>query len=152
MLAQLFITEFERLIGYANECKAFSEAPEDRLYLVIIASAEYLRSRSQILVAMDWIRTRNLDLGIQNPPSINRLLLNIDFQSACKGLGLPADPAGETLLENVAQWIIFLVVNTMVWQHRGEKGPHPDAGQVKDTPIENFRRVFRFVTLGLKGM
>jgi AcrR family transcriptional regulator len=152
MLAQLFFTEFERLIGYANECKAFSSAPEDRLYLAIIACAEYLRSRSHILVALDWLRTRNLDLGIQNPPSINRLLLNIDFGAVCTELGAAADPAAEALLENVAQWITFLVVNTMMWQYREEKNLNSAAERIKATPIENFRRVFRFVTLGLKGM
>jgi AcrR family transcriptional regulator len=148
MLARLFITEMEQLIAYTEACKGFSSAPEGQVYLVIAAIAGYLRSRPQIMTALDWLRVRNLDLGIKEEPQLRRLLEGIAFEQG----GLAArDPLR---IEGAAQWILFLVVNAMVQSFELEKGGLGSGGggpEGAELPPESFRKMYRFIALGMEG-
>jgi hypothetical protein len=138
MIAQLFITEFKRIIGCARMNITGTETPEEHLYLVIISIVHYLRSRPEILVAMDWLKTRRLELGssppvpAERPLQIYRVITEIDLE-VLRGQQGP----------KIGQWILFMIVNTMM------HSPNVDFRSVSNG---SFRILYRFITLGLKGV
>jgi AcrR family transcriptional regulator len=141
MIARLFITEFERIVNYARMNIRGTETPEERLYLVIISIVHYLRSRPEILTALDWIKTRRLDmeLDLDHPtdpsdcyPQVYTVITDIDLE-VLRGRDGP----------KIGQWILFMIVNTLM------RSPNPDVGSVSN---ESFRILYRFITCGLKGV
>ena len=135
MLARFFSTEFERLISYAQMNKEKSTAPLEQLYLVIIAIADYLRAKPDILASIDWIRTQKLELDITAPAGLCQLLDGI----AGNGWKVsPEDPQGEA--ERNSQWALFLIVTMLLRPPAGI--PH------SRTPNESFRILFRFIGCG----
>jgi AcrR family transcriptional regulator len=162
MLAQLFLTECERIIGFAEESKALSNVPAEQLYLVIFAIASYLRSRPQILVAVDWVRTRKLDLGIKNKESPR-------FFRCLSGIALykgELDPAElEYHGERYSQWMIFLIVNVLMNGNNRERGgakpgwwdiklrdANPTEAGILSVTNESCRILFKFMLSGIKGV
>ncbi|MDR0597749.1 MAG: TetR/AcrR family transcriptional regulator [Treponema sp.] len=136
MLGRMFMTEFDRIVQHAELGKGLSEKPEEQFYLTILAIANYLRSRPEILITLDWMRTRRLDLGLSAPPGVYRLFTGIELKAA--GLaGL--DPTGETL----AHWTLFLIVNTLMRR--------PEGMSFSDVPDASFRILYKFIALGIKG-
>ena len=132
MLRRLFTTEFKRIIEFARQGISLSLDPAEQLYLGIYSIAIYLLSRPEILIAIDWIRTRKLDLG---KPEKDMETLNI-FED------INIDSIQNTSKEEkqrVSHWIIFLLTNLLM---RMEKG-------TEDTP--NIRLLYKFITLGLGG-
>ncbi|MDR2404376.1 MAG: TetR/AcrR family transcriptional regulator [Spirochaetaceae bacterium] len=134
MLRQLFMIEFQRMADYAELCVRESTVPGEQLYLAIISIGVYLRSRREILIAMDWVRTRRFDLGLTIPPRIYNIFSDIR---------IPQPGAGETLPEQSVQWILFLIVNTLMRRSVGTDFP----GIANDS----FRRLYRFIVLGIQG-
>jgi AcrR family transcriptional regulator len=183
MLGQLFLTEFTRIIRYAELNIKASAAPEEQLYLAIISIADYLRSRPEILTALDWIRTRRLDLGLNFPPHLYRFITNIQLDAfhegqdrageAADGSTGPGDNSGifcygidgemETSSDWSAQWILFLIVNTLMRCPKpGERPFMPRnakrksfeplrAQSLAEISNESFRILYRFIAMGLKG-
>jgi AcrR family transcriptional regulator len=136
MLGRMFIAEFDRILDYAELGKSRSVKPEEQFYLVIVAVAHYLRLRPEILIAMDWIRTRRLDLGIPEPPKAHRLFAGIEMKDVdLAGLDL----TGETM----SQWVFFLIVNTLMRR--------PEGVSFSDVPDDSFRILYKFVVLGIEG-
>jgi AcrR family transcriptional regulator len=136
MLGRMFIAEFNRLLQHAELGKSLSAKPEEQFYLAIVAIANYLRSRPEILVAIDWMRTRRLDLDCSEPSGFYRLFAGIEM----KGAGLAAlDPTGETM----ARWVLFLIVNILMQR--------PGGRSFSDVPDASFRILYKFVTLGIEG-
>ena len=141
MLRQLFTTEFLRIIDFARQGMAHSELPEERLYLGIFSIAMYLRSKPDILVAMDWVRTRRLDLrmnkeellaiggGEGGPPR--------EFSRLFEGIGIPGD---EKDRRRVSHWILFLIINILM-----------RPGGKERVYNEDIRSLHRFLTIGIKG-
>jgi AcrR family transcriptional regulator len=69
MLRQFFTIEFEKI--YADfESFPKTEKPEEQLYLLIASTIRYLQARSEIMIALNWIRTKHLDLGLTMPDAI----------------------------------------------------------------------------------
>ncbi|GHV91735.1 hypothetical protein AGMMS50268_22380 [Spirochaetia bacterium] len=179
MMGQLFLTEFDRIINYAELNIKASAVPEEQLYLAIISIADYLRSRPEILVALDWIRTRRLDLGLSFPPRLYRFITNIKLdafqerQDKAAGGGISSgdnsgicygiDGEAETSSDWLAQWILFLIVHTLMRcpqpgerpfmpQGARQKGPEAlQAHSLAEIPNDSFRILFRFIAMGLKG-
>lgn len=166
MLAQLFLAEFGRIINYAELSIKASAVPEEQLYLAIISIADYLRSRPEILVTLDWIRTRRLDLGHHTfPVHLYRPITNIKLEAFKEGPNDSADAEVETLADWIVQWILFLIVNTLIrCPHQAGGGlrmPHFRAGEKYPEPLrtlvfteipnDSFRILFRFIAMGLKG-
>ncbi|MDR1250048.1 MAG: TetR/AcrR family transcriptional regulator; helix-turn-helix transcriptional regulator [Treponema sp.] len=136
MLCRMFMTEFDRIVDHAEWGKSRSAKPEEQFYLVIVAVANYLRSRPEILIAMDWIRTRRLDLDITEPPRTYRLFAGIDMKGVeLAGLAL----TGETM----SQWVFFLILNTLMRR--------PEGVSFSDVPDSSFRILYKFVVLGIEG-
>jgi AcrR family transcriptional regulator len=148
MLAQLFLTELNHLIAYIRVNREKSSLAEEQLYLVIIAGADYLRSRPEFLVAIDWLRLRNLNLGDHVPPQLCRMFQGIGLEIFG---GDSPDPESEDRTERFAQWVFFLVVNALL---RWKDDKHPAAPSIEDiagVPNESFRLLYKFITLGMKG-
>jgi len=140
MLHQLFVTEFTRIIDFARKGMRQSAIPQEQLYLGIFSIVEYLRSKPDILVAMDWIRNRGISLKPpeDKPESVSdflRLFENIDIKflnSMSVGGGLWLTP-----------WILFLIINTLMQKNSGHK--------VKNVPNSDIRFLYRLITLGIGG-
>ncbi|GHV76613.1 hypothetical protein AGMMS49942_14340 [Spirochaetia bacterium] len=134
MLGQMFITEFNRIVDYAELGASRSGLPAEQFYLAMAAIANYLRSRSEILIALDWVRTRRLDLGIHAPPSrIYRIFANIELK----------EPGGFLTGETLAQWVLFLIVNILMRR--------PEGTSFSEVSNESFRILYRFIVLGIEG-
>jgi AcrR family transcriptional regulator len=141
MLHQLFITEFMRIMDFARQGMRQSEIPQEQLYLGIFSIVEYLRSKPDILVAMDWIRNRRINIGPikkrTEKPMLEfiRLFEEIDI----KPLQNKESPfRGELRLTS---WILFLIIATLMQGNSGQI-----AGKV---PNSDIRFLYRFITLGI---
>ena len=156
MLGKMFAAEFTRMANLAKAQIESSKVPEEQLYLGIMSIAGYLRSRPEILVALDWIKTRRYEgLGKDIPSQLFRIIRSIKL-AAVQSL----DPH---MLVEIAQWIIFMTVNNMVWWSFSKK-PCPVKPELSDrtinwarnitteVPNESFRILFRFIALGLEGI
>jgi AcrR family transcriptional regulator len=141
MLRRLFFTEFERIAGQARKSVGLSDIPEEQLYLGIFSIASYLRSRPEILVAMNWVRTRRLNLG--HPPKSG------EFQ-------VFREIAIETLRNDENEsWIFFLVLGTMMRRFKKTAAPmlrntSPEEDNFSDLSNRSIRRLYRFVCLGFR--
>jgi AcrR family transcriptional regulator len=136
MIRQLFQTEFERLADYAEAGNRCSDVPAERFYLTILSIADYLRSRPEILIAMDWLKTRRLDLGLSVPSRIYGVLCDFDFAA-------PKSPANPNSSGQTAHWILFLIVNALMRR--------PAGMAFSELPDHSIRRLFRFIGLGVGG-
>ena len=148
MLNQLFITEFTRIMIFAKEQIETTEVHEEQLYLAIISIVNYLRSRPEILVAINWIKTGRLDFGKNFHDRFDYIIGEIKL-AAIQQYDRP-------MLIWAAQWILFMIVNTLaLWS---AKDGVDCTGQDKiwgknaaEVPNEIFRTLFRFIALGLDG-
>ena len=153
MLEQLFFTEFTRIVDFAKLQMQSSEMPEAQLYLGIMSIVDYLRSRPDILMAMDWVKARQTELGKGLPGRLSGIIGNLKIK-AIQGQEM-------NFLVWVAQWILFLIINTLAWwpsgQNRDSPGSEPGkaglwAASAVEVPNESFRILFRFIALGLEGL
>jgi AcrR family transcriptional regulator len=138
MLGQLFFTEFERIVTYAERAIRVSTVPEEQFYLAIAGAADYLRSRPEILTALDWLKTRRIDLEYSTAPRLYRIF------SAIKINGIEAlAELSEPLKEHTAQWVLFLTANVLM--HR------PSGMAVSEIPNTSLRILYKFIALGING-
>jgi len=136
MLRRLFTGEFSRIIEFARKGIALSDISEEQLYLGIYAITVYFRSHPEFLTALDWIRTRKLDLGkMERKTDIFRLFEDVDIE--------PLQGFTEDEKLRSYHWILFLLINVLTRQ-----GQSTSAGDVKNNDI---RVLYRFITLGLGG-
>jgi AcrR family transcriptional regulator len=163
MLAQLFISEFDRIIDFAEESMKFSADPAERLYLAIFAIGDYLRSRPDVLITLDWLRVRRIGVyepeekkipsrlyrifqDIQNPPEIERRFPGIED-------------------DWIPSWLFFLMITSLM------HGVHFDTRRLMEwlnmpklsrrklsregfakIPNETFRNLYRFIIWGMEGL
>jgi AcrR family transcriptional regulator len=146
MLAQLFLTEVDRLIAYAEASRKKSALAEEQLYLAIIAVADYLRSRPEFLVAMDWLRLRRPNIGSHKPPSLLRIFADIKLEAFQE-----ESPDREGQTERVTQWVFFLIINVLMRRKAKTLYTAPSAENIAGVPNESFRQLYKFITLGMKG-
>jgi AcrR family transcriptional regulator len=145
MLAQLFLTEINRLTAYAEASRKKSSLAEEQLYLAIIAVADYLRSRPGFLVAIDWLRLRRPNIGSHKPPSLLRIFADIKLVAFQE-----ESPDQEGQPERVTQWIFFLIINILM-RRKAKTCMTPSAESIAGVPNESFRQLYKFITLGMKG-
>ena len=149
MLSQLFITEFRRIVNFAKAQIETSEASEEQLYLAIISIVYYLRSRPEILVGIDWIKTRSLELETGVPTLIFRTIESFKLEAIKK--------LDQHMLVDIAQWVLFMIVNTLAWWPLAPDGDWAGrkiiwAKNTQEIPNESFRSLFRFIALGSEGL
>ncbi|MDR3147667.1 MAG: TetR/AcrR family transcriptional regulator [Treponema sp.] len=158
MLLQLFVTEFSRIIDFAEESMKLSEDPAERLYLAIFAICDYLRSRPDVLIAMDWLwiqRTGVSEPGEQKVPSrffriFRDLRCSPELERRFSGLEDDWIPA----------WALFLIVAFLMQGIRadskrfGECMPKGSGWKFSREEFaklsnESFRNLYRIITLGI---
>ncbi|MCL2070514.1 MAG: TetR/AcrR family transcriptional regulator [Treponema sp.] len=151
MLEQLFISELVSLVNSAKQQIENSKDSEEQLYLAIISIVHHLRSRPEILVAIDWIKTRRLDLGKEVHSRLYGIIKQIKLEAI--------QSYDQDRLVWIAQWILFMIINVLaLWHQNQEKNPSCDernmlwAKNAAKVPDESFRALFRFIALGLEGM
>jgi AcrR family transcriptional regulator len=137
MLSRLFQLEFKSMARYIRAGKKQGKGQLEQFYLALLAMADYLRSRPEILITMDWVKTRRIELGIAPPRDIFAVFS-----------GIPAvERLNRELSPNwVFYWALFLIITTLVCS--------PWGGQVMGgakVPDSSFRKVFKFLTLGVEG-
>ena len=147
MLRRLFATEFKRIIEFAQSGIKLSNDPAEQLYLGIFSIAVYLRSRPEILVAMDWIRTRKLELGKPDKHmEIFRLFEDVDIESMRNST--------EEDRQRFSHWILFLLINVLTYPNRNNPmASIRTSGTYSTLEVQNsdIRMLFKFITLGLGG-
>ena len=138
MLRRLFITEFKRIIEYARQGIKLSDDSAEKLYLGIYSITIYLRCRPEILVAMDWLRTRKLEIGKpEKKIEIFRLFEDINIESL--------QDASEEEKQRASHWILFLLINIL-------SHPNPFTENTRlETQNDDIRLLYKFITLGLGG-
>jgi len=135
MLRRLFVTEFKRIIEFARKGISLSGDTAEQLYLGIFSISVYLRLRPEILVAMDWIRTRKLELGRTDKHiEIFRLFEDVKFE--------PLKNASESEKQLVSHWILFLLINILV---------NPTGAFIASADNNGVRILYKFIILGLGG-
>ena len=159
MLTKLFIAEFTRIVNFAKAQIERSSVSEEQLYLAIISMVNYLRSRPEILVALDWIKTSRLELGTDVSLYLYKAIGTIKIKAI--------QNYDRDMLVKVAQWMLFLIVNTLaLWQPGGGKKtecPVPGipgiqnqdiswARNAAEIPNESLRILFRYIALGVEGL
>jgi AcrR family transcriptional regulator len=152
MLGRLFITEFSRIVDFARLEIESTQVPEEQLYLAIVSIVNYLRSRPEILVAIDWIKTRRLELGISVPDRLYEVIGEIKLEAIQK--------QERGFIVWIAQWILFMIVNILAWWPPRQRAGAPDcpgwskawAKNAREVPDESFRVLFRFIARGLDGV
>jgi len=146
MLRRLFITEFRRIIEYAQQGIGLSVKAEEQLYLGIFSIAVYLQARPEILIAMNWFRTRKLDLGRPDKNlEIFRLFEDVDIE--------PIRGSAEDDKQRISNMICFLLINilvhpTPIFSAKQEKMIKNDKLKVQNNDI---RVLYKFITQGLGG-
>ncbi|MCL2214611.1 MAG: TetR/AcrR family transcriptional regulator [Treponema sp.] len=132
MLRRLFITEFKNIIVFTKQGISLSSNTSEQLYLGIYTISVYLRARPEVLVAMDWIRTRKLELGKPDKNlEIFRLFEDVDI----KLLQGTADDEKQ----RTSHWILFLLVNVLI------------SMTLHKTQNNCIRILFKFIFQGLGG-
>jgi AcrR family transcriptional regulator len=150
MIDKLFITEFTRIANVAKAQIETAEGSEEQLYLAILSIVNYLRARPEIFEAIDWIKTRRLELGEAVSDRLSEIIQTIKIQVI--------QQYDRQSLVWIAQWIIFLIVNTLAWWSspvpwNGQLNKNTDwAKNLAEVPIESFRVLFRFIALGAEGL
>jgi AcrR family transcriptional regulator len=140
MLRSFFMTELDRVFCYIKTAIAASQAPPEQFYLALVSLADYLRSRPEILMALDWLKTRRLELGLEIPPRLYRIFSDIRLP----GLGPVSIPGGGGEdPDYIPQSILFLVVNTLMRR--------PAGMDFLAVPNAGIRRLYRFICLGIRG-
>ena len=157
MLHRLFITEFMRIIDFARQGMEQSRVQQEQLYLGVFSIALYLRSKTDILVAMDWVRTRRFDFKKRAdekefmkrnscetesaeweegpPPELTKLFEAIEINPLQSGV-----ITGDSGRRQISHWILFLIINILM-----------RPGGSKKIKNEDIRYLYRFITLGIKG-
>ena len=134
MLRRLFVTEFKKIIEYTKQGIKQSKEPTEQLFLGILSIAVYLRSRPEILIAMDWIRTRKLDLG---KPDKNLEIFRLFEDIGIKHLQIVTEKKEQI----TSHWVLFLLLNILT---------HPDGSAAK-VQNNSIRLLYKYVVLGLGG-
>ena len=148
MLRRFFVSEFVKIIEFARQGMERSAIPLERFYLCVFAIIVYLRSRPEILTALDWIRTRKINKGFiassknshckhdeandNLPPEFLKLFEGIEFKPLRSGESADSLP--------MPQWVLFIIVGILMRQIGNEKIRNEDS-----------RVLFRFLTLGIRG-
>ena len=151
MLRRLFTSEFARIISFARQGISLSSDIAEQLYLGIFSITVYLRSRPEILIAMDWIRTRKLDLGKPDKNmEIFRLFEDIDIT---RNLETETQVSKEDDKKCISHWILFSLINILTHpaEHTHTANSFIDKNVNSSVQNNDIRVLYKFITLGLGG-
>ncbi|GMO40308.1 MAG: hypothetical protein Ta2B_20180 [Termitinemataceae bacterium] len=145
IMKQIFSTIADEIVKRASSLVKCSTVPEEQLYFAIMGIISYLKMRPEILIIMDWIRVRTSDFekdfsrvqddvcGIRNVGTIKTIhTIFADIKNE----------RGSILNDDQTDCVLFLIVNVLMRRPKGI--------EVADIKQESFRRLYRFITLGLE--
>jgi len=146
MLSKLFMTEFFNIIGYAKSQIETTELPEEQLYIGIISIVQHLRYRPELLMALDWLKTRHLDLKRAALEKLQEYIASIKLEVVKQ--------QDQQFLLMLAQWILFMIVSIMAWwpSIKNNGSTVNWTKYIENIPNESFRVLFRFIALGFDGL
>jgi AcrR family transcriptional regulator len=136
MLRKFFTIEFEKTYG---DLAAFpkTEKPEEQLYLLGASTIRYLQARPEIMIALDWIRTQRIDLGLSMPQTVIDRFSDTRF---IKQVHEKNDLQME--LSELPHFIIFCIM--------GFLKSHYCMGKEIQLSNENIRFFYKFIISGIK--
>jgi len=137
MLQRFFMGEFMRIIEFAHKGIDLSEKAAEKLYLGTYSISVYLKLHSEILAAMDRIRTRKLNLG-KPEKQTNFFTLFEDVEIAS------LRDAEDKNRQAVSHWIIFLIISILMRRYTAEENMGNDTNN-------DIRQLYKFISLGLGG-
>jgi len=143
MLHQLFVTEFMRIMDFARQGMRQQALPQEQLYLGIFSIVEYLRSKPDILTAMDWIRNRRINLG---PIRKRKEKPMHEFMRLFEEIDIKPLRNNEILFKEelwLSPWILFLIISTLMQANSGQ--------MAEKVPNSDIRYLYRFITLGISA-
>jgi AcrR family transcriptional regulator len=143
MILSMFTNEFRRIVAVAVHNKAKSAVPEEQVYLVIVAIAQYLRKHTMILRAIDKTRTRTRHREFSQGNYKDRAKALSLTDAIFAGIYIPTADGEKVLCKKEADRILFMLVNTLM--------SRPVGMDYADVGNESIRILFRFLTLGLEG-
>lgn len=137
MLRQFFTAEFEKIYG---DFKAFpnTEKPEAELYLLVGSSISYLQARPEIMIALDWIRTQRIDLGLSIPEAIVSRFSDSRFVEK-----IPESGAERLSLKELPHFMIFCIM--------GFLKSHCSMNKEIQLSKEQIRFFYKLLISGIKG-
>ncbi|MDR2313750.1 MAG: TetR/AcrR family transcriptional regulator [Spirochaetaceae bacterium] len=141
MFAQLIMTEFERIAAIVTARSSLSAKQEERLYLTLLSIVDYLNLRPEILILLDWLRIRRLKIKLFVPEVLNGIFAGLNFKT----------PASESLQENAAQWVLFLLVALLMRCLRRQPAAETEEAPAAGMDDRSVRKLYRFITLGVEG-
>ncbi|MCL2761611.1 MAG: TetR/AcrR family transcriptional regulator [Treponema sp.] len=141
MLHQLFMTESRRIIDFARQGMQHSVIPQEQLYLGIFSIAEYLRAKPDILITLDWLRTRRPSL---KPAKDNMDGPEHEFLWVFEDIAIKPlcnSPFSELKEGRISPWVLFLIASTLMRENSGQA--------LGTVPKSDIRFLYRFVTSGI---
>ncbi|MDR0637040.1 MAG: TetR/AcrR family transcriptional regulator, partial [Treponema sp.] len=142
MLTQLFLTEFDRIFARTEAAMRLVDTVEEKLYMSIVSIADYLRSYPEILLAMDWVRTRQLKLNCSVPPRLYRIFDEFHFDEERFSHVIEETNNDEGRYCTI-RWIGFLIMNLLM--------SRPEDMDFVDIPDESVRLLYQVITCGMGG-
>ena len=156
------MTELSIMMDYVKNQIEKTEKGEEQVYLTIISIVQYLQSKPEILLSMDWLKTRKMDLGNEAIKQLTKAIVSIKLKAI--------HDFDNRVIVKIANWVLFMVVSTLTWWPRVEKGGGEGskksnssslcitearrksmAKEITRIPYECFRVLFRFISLGLES-
>ncbi|GMO48827.1 MAG: hypothetical protein Ta2G_05170 [Termitinemataceae bacterium] len=145
ILKQIFMSITEDIVKRAASFVEFSQVPEEQLYFAFMGIISYLKKRPEILIMMDWIRVRSndfeKDFAKKHVPDCDSVhdetikTIHTIFNGIKKN--------NDVLLSDIqTDCILFLIVNVLMRR--------PGETNFCDIKQESFRRLYRFIALGLE--
>ena len=149
MLGKFFITEISRIVKLAGAQIETAKGSEEQVYLAVLTMINYLRARPEILASLDWLKARRLELGRSFSERLSGIIKTIKIKAI--------QNQDQYSLVWIAQWILFMIVNTLAWwsEELWTCSPGKDkdwAKKIAEIPDESFRLLFRYIALGLEGL
>lgn len=142
MLRQFFTTEFEKILGdlEASPETVFpkAEKPAEQLYLLSASTIRYLQAKPEIMIALDWIRTQRIDLGLSMPEVILSRFSDPHFIK-----DIPEAGGRQMSVKELPHFIIFCIM--------GFLKSHYCMGKEMQISKENIRFLYTFLISGVKG-
>jgi AcrR family transcriptional regulator len=141
MLRRLFLNEFKRILEFARQGISLSRIPAEQLYLGIYSIAFYLRSRHEVLAAMNWIRTRKL--GLDKPEKKREIFFRLFEDVEIE----PFKKLGEDEKRKISHLILFLLINILMRPYMAEN----DKESIQNIENNDICLLYKFITMGLGG-
>ncbi|MDR0540425.1 MAG: TetR/AcrR family transcriptional regulator; helix-turn-helix transcriptional regulator, partial [Spirochaetaceae bacterium] len=142
MLREVFLNEARAIMQFAALNIKKSDTTEEQLYYAVFSIAHYFRLNPDILHALDYLRTRRLDIKSKEEAEIHFNEHKSQFPLFAAIFENIKTSSGSLLInEDRAEWIFFILINVLMRCERIQSS--------RQFPNEVFRIMYRYIALGL---